>query len=424
MRYADRTQMIMQYCSLDELLPVDHPARIIWQVVDCLDLSAFEQAIGSREQAAGRPANDVRVMVGLWLWAAVDNVGSGRELAELCRDHTAYRWMCGGLSVNYHTLNDFRTGHEKALDELFTQVLGRLMHKELVSITRITQDGLRVRASAGQGSFRKRERLEDCLKEAEQHLAQLKAQNEQTPQEALTRRQATRESVAADRVQRVREAMQQLSQIEAAGAKTYKKHNKQQREAWVPRASTTDPEARKMKMPNGGFNPAYNVQLAADPASRAIVGVEVSQSGSDCHLSEPMRQQVEQRAAAAGVAQEVSEHLLDGSYVDLQEIDRAEQQGVTLYMPVPEANKEGVDRFQPRPEDSDAVARWRQRMASEAAAAIYAQRGSTSETINADVRTYRGLARFLVRGVCKVKCVALWSALAYNLMHFGPALFN
>jgi hypothetical protein len=297
------------------------------------------------------------------------------------------------------------------------------MHKGLVSITRITQDGLRVRASAGQSSFGKRERLEACLKQAEEHLAQLKAQSQQTPQEALTR-QAARESAAADRAGRVREAMQELSQIEAAGAKTFKKHNQQQRKAWAPRASTTDPQARKMKMPNGGFNPAYNVQLAADPASRAIVGVEISQSGSDCHLSEPMRQQVEQRAAAAGIGQQVSEHLLDGSYVDLEEIDRAEQQGVSLYTPVPQANKEGVDRFQPRPEDSDAVARWRQRMASQAAATIYAQRASTSETINADVRTYRGLARFLVRGVCKVKCVALWSALAYNLMHFGPALLT
>lgn len=421
MRLPDRSQVTVHYGTLEELLPEDHPARIIWQVVCRLDLSGFQEAIGSREDSAGRPANDVRVMVGLWLWAAVQGVGSGRELAQLCQDHVAYRWMCGGLSVNYHTLNDFRTGHQTALDQLFTQVLGRLMHQGLVSITRITQDGMRVRASAGSGSFKRRQTLEKCLQEAGQHVRELKAQQEALAVEARSRRAAAQEFAVRDRLERVQGALEALSQVEAAKSK---QTNKKKREA-AARASITDPDARKMKMPNGGFNAAYNVQLASDPKSRAIVGVQVSQSGGDAPLSEPMRQQVQKRAAQSGQEQaKVREQLLDGGYVNLDVIDRADEAGVRLYMPVPEPNKEGIDRFMPRQDDSVAVAQWRERMASEAAAAIYRQRASTSETINGDLRTYRGLERFLVRGLMKVTCVALWSALAYNLMHFGQALLE
>ena len=182
-----------------------------------------------------------------------------------------------------------------------------------------------------------------------------------------------------------------------------------------PRASTTDSEARVMKTPDGGFRPAYNVQLAADTESRAIVGVSVTNSGSDRALSEPMRQEVESRTGG-----KVEEHLMDGGFVNFDPLDQAEQAGVTVYAP-PQASKK-VDPYQVRPTDSAEVAKWRRRMATEEAKTIYKERAATSETVNADLRTYRGLDRFLVRGLAKVKCVALWSALAYNLMHFGKAL--
>jgi hypothetical protein len=170
-----------------------------------------------------------------------------------------------------------------------------------------------------------------------------------------------------------------------------------------------------MKMPDGGFRPGYNVQLASDPESRAIVGVTVTNSGSDRALSEPMRQEVESRTGG-----KVEEHLMDGGFVNLQQIERADQTGVTVYAP-PQSSKK-TDPYQVRPTDSPEVAKWRRRMATEEAKTIYKERAATSETVNADLRTYRGLDRFLVRGLRKVKCVALWSALAYNLMHFGKVL--
>jgi hypothetical protein len=184
--------------------------------------------------------------------------------------------------------------------------------------------------------------------------------------------------------------------------------------------STTDAEARVMKMPNGGFNPAVNVQLAADPESRAILGVEVSNEGSDAAgLSAPMRRQVEKRTGG-----KVRQHLLDGGYVRYQDIDEAEQQGVTLFM-APKGARNPARRGQeldPKPGDSPAVQAWKQRMRSAEGQRIYKQRGATSETINADLRTYRGLGPVTVRGVAKIRCVVLWCALAYNLMRFATVL--
>jgi len=403
----------MHFCSIDELVSADHQVRVVWEAVGQMDLSAFEEAIQSRQFTAGRSANDVRVMVGLWLWAAVNNVSRGRRLEALCQRDLTFKWMCGGLSMNYHTLNDFRVGHQQALDALFTATLGRLMHAKLVTVRRISQDGVRVRASAGGKSFRRRPTLEACLAEAEAHLADLKKEQDLPENEESQGREQRRKAQAAeDRLNRVRQALSEITQVEAGRAKSHDKH-KREKPAY---ASTTDPEARMMKMPNGGFNPAYNVQLASDPTSRAIVGVAVSNGGGDAPLSEPMREQVEKRTG-----QKVSEHLMDGGYLNLEAVKRATTEGVTIYAPAPESNK-GRDRFARRPEDSDAIAGWRSRMNSDAGKEIYKERASTSETVNADVRTYRGLGPFSVRGIAKVTCVALWSALAYNLMHLASAL--
>jgi transposase len=413
MRLADRSQVGMQFCCIDELVPADHQVRVTWDAVCQMDLTKFEASIQAREFSQGRSANDVRVMVGLWLWAAVQNVARGRLLERLCETDLTFKWMCGGLSMNYHTLNDFRVGHQEALDRLFTATLGRLIRGELVTVTRISQDGLRVRASAGGKSFRKRPTLEACLAEAEAHLADLKkVQDSPDNEEGQEQENRRKTEAAADRLNRVRQALAELPKVEESRAKC---HDKKKREKPAS-ASTTDAEARMMKMPNGGFNAAYNVQLAVDPQSRAIVGVAVSNCGGDAPLSEPMREQVEKRTG-----QKVSEHLMDGGYVKSDMITDAAAAKVTVYAPVPDRLKVG-DRFARRPSDTEAVAEWRSRMNSDAGKQTYHQRASTSETVNADVRTYRGLAPFAVRGIAKTTSVALWSALAYNLMHFAWAL--
>jgi transposase len=416
MRLADRSQVGMQLCSIDELVCADHWVRVIWDAVCQMDLSGFEAPIQTRQYSQGRSPNDVRVMVGLWLWAAVSNVSRGRVLHQLCKSELSFKWMCGGLSMNYHTLNDFRVDHAKALDQLFTATLGRLTHAKLVTIDRITQDGTRVRAGAGGKSFARESTLEQHLAEARAHLEDLQKQQDSPANEPVAEQQSRRKiAVATDRLNRVRQALAEIPKVAASRAKL---HDRKKREN-PPRASTTDPEARMMKMPNGGFSPGYNIQLAADPVSRAIVGVMVSNLGNDAPLAEPMREQVEARTG-----QKVSDHVMDGGYTNYEAIDRAAAERVMIYSPVPDRYKNSAtpDRFARQANDTDAIAQWRARMNSEEGKKIYNQRTSTSETVNADLKTYRGLAPLAVRGIAKVTCVALWSALAYNLMHFAAGL--
>lgn len=403
----DRDQLLLQPCHLEELLPADHEARTIWTVVEKLDLSAFYDAIAARGTEPGRPALDPRLLVALWLYATKEGVGSGRELARRCQHHDACRWLCGGVSVNYHTLNDFRVGHEEKLDDLFTQVLATLVHHQAVRVDCISQDGTRVRASAGIGSFRGRDSLAQTLREVRDHVRQVKRQMDLPADSKRRQLQA-----AEDRVRRVEAALTTLDELQAAKARQKNKPSKHR----PARASTTDPDARVMRMAGGGFAPAYNMQFAADSHSRAIVGVFVTTAGNDHRASEPMRQQVEQRTNG-----KVRAHLMDGDYVNLEAIERAEQSGVRIYAPPPRP-KRAVSATTIRASDGPGVSRWRRRMATASAQRRYRTRASTSETIHADFKAHRGLDRVRVRGRPKVSCIALWLALMYNVMHFAEYL--
>lgn len=425
LRVPDRHQVVMGLASLDELIEADHPARLIWQVVCTLDLGLFHAAIKARPGAAGRDSTDPRLLVALWLYGATDGVGSARELARLCGQSDPYKWLCGGVSVNHHTLSDFRVGHGDALDRLFTSVLASLLEKRLIRVHRISQDGTRVRACAGASSFRRKGRLDLLLKQVREHVTALAQQVDDPERSAAwgARKKAAMRRAARERQQRVEQAIAQLPQLQARQqerAKTVSKKDKAAGRIKEPRASTTDPEARVMKMPDGGFRPAMNVQIAADPHSRAIVGVSVTNAGVDTDQLAPMRQQVQDRSGQA-----VAEHLADGGYLTMADVEQA-RAGLTLYVPPkPARNPETFgDEYQPRPGDGEATKQWRARMGSQAAKAIYQQRAATSETINADLKTHRGLVQLTVRGLAKATCVALWCALAYNLMHFGRQLIG
>ncbi len=425
LRRPERAQVIMRMECDDDLIGQGHQARVIWSVVQKLDLWAFHEPIKAREGVCGRDTTDPALLIALWLYAATRGVGSARELARLCAESRPYQWLCGGVSLNHHTLSDFRVGHAKALDDLFTQVLASLVDKGLVKVQRISQDGTRVRACAGASSFRGEERLGELLKQSKAHVEELGALLDD-PEKSATlsaRHKAAQRRAAQERVERIEAAVAQLPEVKnkqqeaaiKAGDGEYGKKVKKGR----PRVSTTDPDARVMKRGDGGFRPAVNVQLATDTQSRAVVGVDVSGAGSDKGLTEPMREQVQKRTGC-----KVEEHLVDGGYLKLDEIDTAAAQGVTLFVPpnVPRDPAKLDQRYQPKPTDSEAQARWRERMGTDEAQKIYRQRAATIETINADLKTHRAMDRFLVRGMGKVKCVALWCALAYNLLHFGHAL--
>jgi hypothetical protein len=289
------------------------------------------------------------------------------------------------------------------LDRLLTESAASLMAEGLVSLDRVAQDGMKVRASAGAASFRRQPTLEEALAEAENQVAQLRKELEANPAANKTRQQAARKRAGEERAERIRAALGQLPKI--AESKKAKDREK-------ARASTTDADARVMKMGDGGFRPAFNVQLATATDSQVITGVDVINSGGDQGQLAPMVEQHQER-----YEEKPREALVDGGFVKKADIDEVSppQGGTTVYAPVMESKDPNRDPHTPRDDDSPAVAEWRQRMATDEAKAIYRQRAATAECVNALARN-RGLQRFLVRGLRKVKAVVLWYALAHNLM--------
>jgi transposase len=396
----NRAQLELRPTDLESLLPEDHRARAVWDFVNGLDLSPWYESIRSVEGEAGRPAIDPAILLSLWIYATVEGVGSARAIARLCEQHDAYRWICGGVAVSYRTLAAFRVSHEEKLDALLTASVVRLVDAGLVRLERIAQDGMRVRASAGAASFRRRTRLRKLEREVRDRLEKLRRELDDDPAASSRRAKAAREQAARQRLARVRKALAEL----------HERTEEKPKEREKLRASTTDPEARVMKMADGGFRPAYNVQLAADVGSQVVVGVAVTNAGSDFQQLAPMREQVEQRYGHSP-----GEWLVDGGFAGLREIERAEAQGCRVYAPPMQPRDPSRDPHRPLPDDSAEIARWRRRMGNASAKRKYKDRGATIECVNAQHRN-RGLWQFLVRGHPKVRCVALLHALAHNVV--------
>lgn len=397
----NRSQMELRAVDLESLLPMDHPARAVWEFVESLELGPLYAQIQSVEGRAGRPATDPRIYLALWLYATVEGVGSARAIERLTQQHDAYRWICGGVSVNHHSLSDFRVQQVEFLDQVLTHSVAVLMSQGLVKLQRVAQDGVRVRASAGASSFRRKPKLQECFHQAEEQIEQLRQELEQDP-EATTRRQAAaRRRAAQDRHRRVAQALEQMAKI---------KEGKSAAERKKARASTSDPDARVMKMADGGFRPAFNAQFAVDTETQIVVGVDLDNRGSDQGQLVPMLDQLETR-----YGKRPSQSLVDGGFVALGEIERAAARGTEIYAPVAKPKDPSRDPHRPLPNDTPAVAAWRERMGTVEAKEIYKLRAATVECVNAIARN-RGLQRFLVRGKHKARAVALWFAIAHNVM--------
>ncbi len=413
----DPVELVPQ--SLEERVAPEHPARAIWAVLERLDLGAFYTRIRAAVDGPGRPASDPRVLLGLWLLATVEGIGSARRLARLSEEHDAYRWLRGGVPVNYHLLADFRVAHQAELDALLTQTIALLMREDLVTLQRVAQDGVRVRAAAGSGSFRRRASLERCLTEAQEQVTRLAAERDapEAHDPTVTRKeQAARERAARERRDRVERALQALPELEAIKAKQRQKLSKE-RQQRVPeaRVSTTDPDVRVMKMGDGGFRPALNIQLATTGDGRAIVGVQVSPQGSDGGLAAPLEAQVVERTG-----QHPTEYLIDGGLATRDDITALAAHDVTVYAPVepPRTTTSGRTAYDPRPDDTPAVAAWRQRMGTEDGRTTYRHRSGIAEWTNAQLRFRHGLQRFTVRGVDRVTSVVLLLTVTHNLLRY------
>jgi transposase len=407
MREPVRDQIELRAVDIDSLIGQDHLARLIWAYVVALDLSELEARIKAREHTPGHPPASPRLLLALWLYATSQGVGSARALARLCENHDAYRWLCGGVSVNYHQLSDFRVGCTDLLDRLLAEHVAALAKAGLIDLATLAQDGVRVRASAGAASFRREATLDQHLERAHALVDELKREVDQQPDASNQRIKAAHERAARERSERIEAAQKALEDIKAQRQEREEKrpNGKKSKE---PRASTTDAEARVMKMADGGFRPAYNVQVASAAGEQIVVAVEVCNTGSDRGLMRPM---LERLHAQNGRFPE--RHLADGGFCSAQDIEWAHDKEIEVYCP-PTQSKHGTAPYLPRRGDGAGVLAWRARMASEAGKARYKPR-SICECIHARWRNW-DLRQLTVRGTEKVRAVVLWYALTNNIL--------
>jgi len=399
---VNRAQMRLVPMDLESLLPADHQARAVWTFVDRLDLGEFYARIRSREGKAGRPATDPQIFLALWIYATLDGVGSAREIERLCEYHLAYQWICGGVNINHHSLSDFRNEATDLLNGLLTQSVTILVSQGLVTLRRVAQDGMKVRACAGASSFRTHGGLKKVQKIAREQVERLAKEIEDDPGAASKREDAARKKAAEDRAKRIDRALAEMAEAER---RKRSNNGKKKKEA---RTSTTDPSARVMKMADGGFRPSYNVHFVSDTVSKMIIAADVDNMGTDTHAMVPLAEQIEQRYNVRP-----EEWLADGGCSSLNNVDQMHERGCKLLSPL-RHRRSGRNPEEIRPTDSEAIKQWRERMTSAEAKQIYKERGATAELVNAQCRA-QGLLQFLVRGTKKVRATALIHAITHNM---------
>lgn len=392
----ERRQGEIRFEMPGERLAVDHPARLLARVIEQLDLTALSEKAKVVEGRAGRSLTSPSMLLTLWTYAVSRGIGSAREIARLIRSDDAFRWIVGNRKVGHTKLSEFRVGHRAALESLMTQVLGVLLEKELVSLEVVAQDGTRLRASASAPSFRSAGSLEDCREQARLHVKAVLAEADDPA--ASARESAARLAAARGIEQRVEAAIAQVKALEAEGKQD-------------PRASTTDPEARVMKMGDGGFRPAYNAQLAVagspEGGPRTIVGVRVTNVGSDQSSIRPMLRAIEQKTGVLPGAL-----LADANHGTNDCIRALLRKQITPLVAVHKRARASNDA---------ALATWHQLMKSEEGKRLYRARAGLCELVNAHLKRF-GLDQVLVRGIEKVTSVVLLGALSFNLLQHARSL--
>lgn len=406
---AERVQTSFGMFCLDDLLSADHRARQVWAYVEGSDLGALYDRIRAVDGGAGRAPIDPAILMALWLYATLESVGSARLLARLCESDAAYRWICGGVGVNYHTLSDFRVEAGAVLDDLLTRSMAALVKTGIVNLSCLAVDGVRVRANAGASSFRSQSRLSQLHEMARQKVAELRAELDADPAASSKRSLERKLRAEQDRQKRIEEAQKAADAIEAERKQEAEKQRRRKLKKSKPaRGSTTDASARVMSMADGGYRPAYNLQFKTDPKSKCVVGIEVTNKASDKGQLEASVEETERRYKVKAT------HLLaDGGYAAKDDIERLHDREIEVFCPLPKSTGK-LAPTQPRRGEGPGVIAWRERMGRHESAEIYKERFAC-ERPHADARN-RGLQRFLVRGMEKVKAVALWHITAYNFL--------
>lgn len=309
-RLVNRQQMSWRAVDVEKLIGEDHPARAIWSLVGGLDLRRFYDAVESSAEEGGRPAIDPQLLISLWVYAYSQGIGSAREVARRCEFDPAFQWLTGLDEVNYHTLASFRVEKKVELDELFTQVLGVLSKEGLITLKQVMQDGTKIKALASPRSFHGERTIRGHLERARRRVAEMGDPREEEGSPGARQAQAR---ARREQQKRLENALEELEKLRKA------KRGKARDQV---RISSSEPEARRMRQADGGRALGYNAQISADAAHGLIVGVAVTQAGSDWQQLVPAVERIEER-----LQQKPQQMMADAGYTTRAAIEQmAERQ--------------------------------------------------------------------------------------------------
>jgi len=470
---VDRSQIRWAEFDLDGLIDERHPARTIWELSEKFDLKRFEEGVKTRQGEAGRPCWAARLLVSVWVYSYTLGVASARAMERMMAHEPGLRWLTGDQAINYHTLAEFRVGHEEALQELFAQFLALLETAGMVDLKTLLHDGTKVKSVAGKGSFHGRKTVEKRVREARRVVRKLDEQAAAEGEGMDERRRAARERAVREGLQRAEAALEKLKKLEAAAAP---KQRDQQR------VSGSEPDARKMKHPDGGWAPSYNVQVTSEAQSRMIVGIGTTTAANDTQELMPALERVKEDCG------KLPERMIaDNGYATRSNVEQTTEQNIELIAPwKDDASREagacarngiaaefapsafGVQRggkkltcpagktlvivqqkvhhgiphniFQARAADcrrcrlrpkccgedggprqirrvveSAAMKQYQARMKRPEVKQLYRKRSEIAEFPHLWAKAVKGWRRFSVRGVVKASMEAMWVGLAYNV---------
>jgi transposase len=474
----NRAQMEWVALDLENLVEANHPARTIWELVGKLDLSSFERFILSEQDGSGRPCWPPRLLISVWLYAYSMGVASARAIERMMPYEPGLRWLSANQEVNHHTLSDFRIHQWEALKGLFAQVLSVMEQEGLLDLSTLLQDGTKIQAVAGKQSMHREKTLQERLNQAQAIVAELDRRADKELEREEERRWEVQRRVAAERVVRMKEALEELDRRQAQVPEN-KRHE--------VRVSESEPEARKMKHADGGWAPSYNLQVSTEPKLKAIVSVAVTTDANDMQQLQPAVErffEVTARWPQRAIA--------DNGYATRDNVEGLNAQGVALIAPwkdeqsrqagankvngrSPEFcglafssdDKDGLlcpagkrlvkiktrqhhgltqdvyeaqardcagcasqpqccgktagPRQVQRTRESQAMNAYLERMRDPETTALYKLRCAVAELPHLILKARWGWRRFSVRGTAKAQTEALWIALAYNVRRWMAA---
>lgn len=430
---CDREQELLLPPSLREWLAADHLAWFVLDVVEELDLTDFLAEY--RQDGWGRAAFDPAMMVALMLYAYAIGERASRAIERRCHEDIAFRVITANQVPDHATVARFRVRHERALSEVFTQVLGLCAQAGLVKVGLIAVDGTKIAGNASRDANRSYEQIaKEILEEAaaadaadDQRFGE--SRGDELPAEFADRSsRRARLRAAKERLEaEVREAqgaheahLQARAAIEAERGRKLRGRKPIPPRAEVDpsaRANVTDPDSRLVRA-SRGFVQGYNAQ-AVCTETQVILAAELSTDSPDGRLLEPMIRAARDELTAVGIERAPDVVLADGGYWNVPQIEQVVADGSQVIVnPDSSARpiRAGDERRLRDKRVHGLYAHMQRVITSEHGAALYRRRQQMIEPIFAQTKVTRRADRFQRRGLAA--CRSEWRLIAatHNLL--------